>query len=506
MRLNRTFYKELVRRKRISKKDMLRMYFDHGLNELVMKRVASRCYIPASNIILEQIERFKSGSKRFKVAFSISGVFLEQAKKYAPEVVDAFKALVDTGCVELVEQTYYHSLASLYGPDREEFVEQILEHKFLMKDLFGVEPTVAENTEFLYNNAIARTLNDLGYKAVFTEGVEWVLGWRRPNYVYKAKGCDIRVLMRNYRLSDDIGFRFSSKWWDQYPLTADKYAAWLAATPGDVVCLCMDYETFGEHHPPETGIHEFLRWLPAEVLKYEHLDFCTPSEAVERYPVRGEIDVFEYATISWADLERDTSAWLGNPLQEACYEVVKELGSLVKELNDEEYLKIWRYLQTSDHFYYMCMKGGGPGDVHSYFSPYGSPVEAFVTFYAVLADFEARLMQELTKPRAYALKLLRKVPYAKAFRFYYGFARPSPYYARSLDELLKGIERVPEKSVRFHFDRGDFSKWIREVIGDEVLARRIEKLRAKEPTDVVGELKRLVRRRIRELRKKARRM
>ncbi|MCK5631762.1 glycoside hydrolase family 57 protein, partial [Candidatus Bathyarchaeota archaeon] len=264
LRLNRNFHHDLLAKPSISKRDLFELYFDNTLNKHIFDRAARKCYLPANRIILEQINNLKDQSRSFKVAFGLSGVFIEQCAKWNQDLLDSFKELAQTGCVEFLEETYYHSLASLFGTDQTEFIEQVNMHKHLMKELFDSEPKIFENTECLYNNAIARTIAELGYKGIITEGVERILDWRSPNYVYKAKGASISVLLRNYRLADDIGFRFSSTWWSQWPLTAKKYASWLAAMPGQAVTLFMDYETFGEHHWPETGIHEFLRWLPRE--------------------------------------------------------------------------------------------------------------------------------------------------------------------------------------------------------------------------------------------------
>jgi len=377
LRLNRNFHSDLLSKGKVTKNELFELYFDNGLNRYVFERAARKCYLPANKIILEQIEKCEDAGKPFKVAFGVSGVFLEQCEMWRPDVTESFRQLADTGCVEFIEETYYHSLASLYGIDRSEFIEQIKMHRKTMKALLGVEPTFIENTELLYNNGIAKTMERLGYKGTVTEGIERVLGGRSPNYVYSAKNSDLRVLLRNYRLSDDIGFRFSSPWWNEYPLTAQKYAQWLASMQGQVIVIFVDYETFGEHHWPECGIHEFLRALPGEVNRWHHLYWKTPSEVIERHQPVGEIDVDEYSTVSWADAERDTSAWIGNPMQNICYDMLKSLKPLVKGTGDKELVRLWRYLQQSDHLYYLSVKGGGAGEVHNYFSSMGSPVEAF---------------------------------------------------------------------------------------------------------------------------------
>jgi len=470
LRLNRNFHSDLLLRRQVTKKDLFDLYFDHELNRYIFNRAAQKCYFLANEIVLEQIDRYKRSRKPFKVAYSLSGVFVEQCKRWNPNLLNSFKQLAESGCVEFLDETYYHSLASLYGTDQSEFIEQVNIHRRLMKELFNHEPRVIGNTECLYNNAIAKTVEGLGYEGIITEGVERVLGWRSPNYVYKAKDGSLRVLLRNYRLSDDIGFRFSSTWWSEWPLTADKYAGWLATTPGQVITIFLDYETFGEHQWPESGIHEFLRWLPEEVSKWEHLRWSTPSEVIHRHAPVGEIDVHEYNTISWADTERDPSAWIGNQMQMVSYNLLRELEPVVKGIGDEDLIKLWRYLQMSDYLYYMSVKGGGPGHVHSYFNPYGSPVEAFVVYSRILSDLEARVLRELESPELVAKRILRPPPAGKGFTFFYEFARPTEWTVHSLKELYSALKVVDLKSVQFHMKRGDFERWLRQVVGDDKLS------------------------------------
>ena len=472
-RLNRRFSRELLSSPSRSE-DLFELYFDPDLNRRIFDRISRECYLPANKVLLNLIEEFRDRNRKFKVSFSISGIFLEQCKMWHPEVLESFKEIVKSGCCELLCQTYYHSLSSFIS--NAEFIEQIRMHRKAIKEIFNFEPRVFENTECIYNDRIAKTAEKLGFEAVVTEGSERILGCRRPNYIYRAKDSRIRLLLRNYRLSDDIGFRFSSRWWDQWPLFADKYASWLANTPGQVIVIFMDYETFGEHHWPESGIHEFLRYLPQEVLKWRHLNWCTPSEAVEKHFPAGEIDVFEYNTISWADLERDTSAWIGNPMQNSCYEMLKHLEPLVKGLGDPEYIRLWRLFQQSDHLYYMSMKGAGPGDVHSYFNPYNSPIEAFVVFSRILSDFEARILQELKRPELAARWLLRRIPAGKGFTFFYEFARPTGITVHSLEEFCQALQKVRLKSIKFHLERGDFERWLSQVVGDEKLAEEFRQL------------------------------
>ena len=360
-------------------------YFDEKLNRSTFNKISEKCYRPATEIILDRLDEHKN---EFKVAFSISGVFLEQCEMYDPDLLELFKNLAETKNVEFLCQTYYHSLSSLYE-DKDEFIDQVEMHFRTIRDLIGYTPTFFENSELLYNSEIAELAGSLGFKGIFTEGISRILGWRSPNYVYEQN--NMPVLLRNYQLTDDIGFRFSSREWEEYPLTADKYAAWLSETQGDCINIFMDYETLGEHHWADTGIFEFLRYLPEEILKYDHLSFLTPSEIVEACDPVGEVDVGVFDTISWADLERDTSCWLGNEMQIACYEKLKRMEKKVKETGDRELLETWRRLGISDHLYYLFTAGGGPGEVHSYFSPYNSPIDAFVIYYSVLSDFERRI-------------------------------------------------------------------------------------------------------------------
>ncbi|MGK0549096.1 MAG: glycoside hydrolase family 57 protein [Pyrobaculum sp.] len=351
--------------------------FYEELDRHVFERVSERVYRKSTKILLDAAREVPG----LRVTFSVSGLALEQMRRWAPDVLDLFREMAAREVAEFAAQTYYHSLA--WFVDREEFREQVEMQVKAVEELIGYKPRAAENTEFIYNNDVACFLHSMGFSTVVTEGVDWVLGWRSPNYVYKAWGCDARVLVRNYRLSDDVGFRFGARWWDQWPLTADKYAAWLEATPGDVVLIAVDYETFGEHHWPESGIHEFLRWLPREVAKRPRLQFATVSEATRSHTPRDVYDVPPWATISWAD-ERDLSAWLGNELQRNAFSLLSWLYPYAKALGGEV-LKLWRMLSTSDHLYYQATKMGPAGEVHSYFSPYGSAYKAHDIYMAALA-------------------------------------------------------------------------------------------------------------------------
>jgi alpha-amylase len=364
-------------------------YFDEGGNKEIFEKVAKKCYLPANNLLLEALDEYKG---EFKFALSITGTLLEQCELWGPEVLESFKQLAETGAVEFLDETFHHSLSSLFE-DKTEFIEEIREHRDLVFSLLGVKPRVFRNTELLYNNTIAKIAYSMGYSAILAEGVDHILGCRSPNFVYRAKGSGLPILFRNYKLSDDIGYRFSARWWEGYPLTAEKWAFWASGIKEDCINIFMDYETFGEHQWKETGIFEFLKKLPEEVLKTGQ-NFSTPSEVVKKYSPVDEIDVGDFSTISWADLERDTSAWLGNDMQRRCFEEMKLLEPFVKKTGDPELLHTWKHLLTSDHYYYMCTKWLGDGDVHSYFSVHSTPFDAAVNFMAVIMDFKARVFRK----------------------------------------------------------------------------------------------------------------
>lgn len=362
-------------------------YFDEKKNIEVMQKVAKKCYMPTNNIILELINKMDG---KFKVSYSITGMAMEQFNSYCPEVVDSFKELARTGCVEFLDETYHHSLAFFYS--KEEFKEQVKLHNKMVKDLFGFNPKVFRNTELIYNNEIASYVEKLGYKAVLAEGADHILEWRSPNFVYKAKTAKgIKLLLKNYRLSDDIAFRFSEKSWKEFPLTAPKFASWINAVNGNgnLVNLFMDYETFGEHQWADKGIFEFLRHLPSEILKHPDNDFLLLQESIERYEPLAEIDM--HNAVSWADIERDLSAWLGNKMQTEAIKELYLMETKIKNFGDEKLIERWRKLQTSDHFYYMCTKWFNDGDVHKYFNPYGSPYESFIAFMNIINDMRLRL-------------------------------------------------------------------------------------------------------------------
>ena len=355
-------------------------------NQKILNKVAQKCYFPVNSILLDLLNQYPD----FKISFSISGVILDQFELYAPEVIQSFRSLVDTGRVELLNETYYHSLAYLYSVD--EFKNQVLKHQQKLKDVFNYTPQSFRNTELIYNNDIAYTAQEMGFKAILAEGVDYYLGWRSPNFVYHPKGSEkIRLLLKNYRLSDDIAFRFSNQDWHGYPLTAEKFAHWVSSVNGNghVVNLFMDYETFGEHQWEDTGIFNFLRHLPEKVKAHPDNNFLTVTEAATSYPVMDEIDMPHLT--SWADIERDLSAWLSNPMQHSASRALYQLESDVKATNDQQLIEDWRRLTTSDHFYYMCTKWFSDGDVHKYFSPNETPYEAFRHFMNVLHDLRLRV-------------------------------------------------------------------------------------------------------------------
>ncbi len=365
-------------------------YFDKNENLKYLERIVKKCYLPANEIIYNLIHETDG---KFKVCYSITGTLLEQLEEHFPNVVDSFQKIVDTGNAELFCETYYHSLAFLIS--QKEFEEQIKLHRKKVRETFGVKPKVFRNTETIYSNYIAKVAEKLRFKGVIAEGYEGVLGWRSANYVYKAKGADVKLLLRNYRLSDDIAFRFSQIFWEEYPLTADKFAYWLASTPGECINIFMDYETFGEHQWPETGIFEFLKALPKEILKHEHLQFATASEIIKKLDAKDELDVPYF--ISWADIDRSLTAWLENEMQKHAFEEIKNLEHKIKRTRNKELIHKWRLLQTSDHFYYMCTKWFADGDVHKYFNPYENPYDAYLNYMNVLTDLKAKLQAQKIK-------------------------------------------------------------------------------------------------------------
>ncbi len=366
-------------------------YYDDFANRTFTRKIAERSYLPANHTLLELIKKY---GKNFKVSFSITGLAIEQFRMYAPEVIDSFKELAATGSVEFLAETYSHSLACLV--DEKEFKLQVKRHSDLIKELFGVKPVTFRNTELVYSDEIGEMVANMGYTTMLTEGARHILGWKSPDYVYtNSLNPKLKLLLKNFRLSDDIAFRFSDHSWDQWPLTADKYASWLNAADGEIVNLFMDYETFGEHQGADTGIFDFIAALPEQIFKSTDFEFLTPHEAAAKHQPIAPLHV-PYP-ISWADEERDLTAWLGNELQNEAFEELYKTRTKVNALKDEAILRDFDRLQASDHFYYMCTKLFSDGAIHSYFTPYDTPYEAFINYMNVLSDFILRVEQATEK-------------------------------------------------------------------------------------------------------------
>jgi len=366
-------------------------YFDDYANKSIMRKVAEKCYLPTNQLFLDLIKEYGC---RFKISYSISGTAIDQFEKYAPDVLDSFKRLAETGCVEFISETYSHSLSSLKS--KSEFKKQVELHRQKIQYHFNQTPKVFRNTELIYSDGIGAMVADMGYKAMLSEGAKHILGWKSPNYVYtNAENPKLKLLLKNFTLSDDIAFRFSNRAWKEWPLTTEKYVNWLNSIDEkeEIINLFMDYETFGEHQWEETGVFEFMRHLPHRVFSDTNFEFLTPSEAAEKHQPVAAMHV-PYP-ISWADEERDLTAWLGNDLQDEAFEKLYQLAGKMELINNEDLLRDWKYLQTSDHFYYMCTKWFSDGDVHKYFNPYDSPYEAFINYMNALSDFIMRVDNEI---------------------------------------------------------------------------------------------------------------
>ncbi len=367
-------------------------YLDDLQNRAIMQKVARRCYLPMNALLLKLI---RENEGRFRCSFSITGIAIEQMRAYAPEVLASFRELADTGCVELLAETYSHSLASLAS--KEDFEEQVRLHVEAVERAFGVRPRAFRNTELIYSDRIGAVVAEMGFRTMLAEGARNVLGWKSPDFVYtNAIDQRLRLLLRNYKLSDDIAFRFSDRSWEGWPLTAQKYADWLAAEdrPGEVVNLFMDYETFGEHQAADSGIFDFMKALPATLLDPRcGVEFATVSEAAQKHQPVAVLHCPH--TMSWADEERDVTAWLGNELQNEAFSKLYALKEKVAALSDPDFDYVWSFMQTSDHFYYMATKWLSDGDVHSYFNPYDSAYDAFINYMNVLSDFSNELDRAL---------------------------------------------------------------------------------------------------------------
>jgi alpha-amylase len=375
-------------------------YYDDYQNRQITRRVAEKCYIPANKMMLDLIKEYGTA---FKVSFSISGTALEQLQLYAPEVIQGFRQLAKTGCVEFLAETYSHSLASL--GNREEFVRQVKHHSNTIELLFGQKPQTFRNSELIYSDGIGEMAADMGFTTLMTEGAKHILGWKSPNYMYcSARSPKLKLLLRNFRLSDDIAFRFSTTGWPEWPLTAEKFTGWLngIAPREDVVNIFIDYETIGERQWKETGIFEFFKALPKVVLSKSNFRFSTPAELMHTLQPVAQLHV-PYP-ISWADEERDLTSWLGNELQDEAFSKLYALTERIQTLDDPAIERDWQYLQVSDHFYYMCTKWFSDGTVHKHFNPYPSPYEAFINYMNVLSDFTIRVDEAIAKKHASGLK------------------------------------------------------------------------------------------------------
>ena len=366
-------------------------YYDDFTNRTILSRVAEKCYLPA-NAMLEEL--IKANKGRFKVAFSISGSALEQFDRYAPKVIASFKRLADTGCVEFLSETYYHSLAALGS--EQEFKHQVEKHAQAIEYYFGVKPVTFRNTELIYSDSISAMVYELGFKTILSEGARHILAWKSPNFVYNS--ClqpKLKLLLRNYTLSDDIAFRFSDKGWNEHPLTAEKYISWVknALSTDDIVNIFMDYETFGEHQKASSGIFDFFKAFVNQVLYENSIEFVTTDQATKKHSSVGDIEATD--PVSWADEERDISAWLGNDLQNDAFGKLYDLIENLSIANDEGLWSDFGHLSESDHLYYMCTKFFSDGAVHSYFNPYDTPYEAFINYMNVLSDFSLRVKEKV---------------------------------------------------------------------------------------------------------------
>ncbi|MCL2738836.1 MAG: glycoside hydrolase family 57 protein [Bacteroidales bacterium] len=371
-------------------------YYDDFANRNFMGRISERCYLPMNRLMLEVITAHKGA---FKVAYSISGMALQQFEEYAPDVLQSFQALAATGCVEFLAETYAHSLASLASEG--EFRSQLQLHADTVERLFGKKPVTFRNTELIYSDSIGAVVADMGYETMLAEGAKHILGWKSPHYLYtNVINPKLKILLRNFSLSDDIAFRFSNRAWEHWPLTADKFVNWLQelGEKEEVINLFMDYETFGEHQPMSSGIFAFMRHLPEAILRQGDFELLTPAETAAKHQPVAPLHV-PFAS-SWADEERDVSAWLGNELQNEAFSKLYALEEEVKAKNKPELLAHFRDLQASDHFYYMCTKYFSDGAVHKYFNPYPTPYEAFINYMNVISDFQIRVGQTAGKTRA----------------------------------------------------------------------------------------------------------
>lgn len=374
-------------------------------NKKIIEKVAEKSYRPMTLLLKQLLDTHPE----FRFALSFSGTVLDQFEAYAPDVLESFQRLVATGRVEILADTYHHSLAFFYSVP--EFEQQVLLHKKRVQELFSYTPKVFRNTELSYRNDLAKWCEDNGYVGIMAEGWDPILGWRSPNFIYSPIGCSkIKVLLKNYKLSDDLAFRFGNKAWESFPLSSETYAEWIHAHHGNgnTVNLFMDFETFGEHQWEDTGIFNFMRVFPEMILKYPDTTFLTPSESIDKYDSVGEIDV--PSVLTWADTDRDLTAWNGNDIQKDAIATIYAMKEDILFLNDIEITKTWRRLQTSDHFYYMCTKWSNDGDVHAYFSPYQSPYDAYTAFMNALSDLQLRVQESVARKKETQVVQSQSVP------------------------------------------------------------------------------------------------
>lgn len=410
-------------------------YYDDYMNKHILKKVANRCYLPTNELLYNLLTEFDG---KFKISFSLTGIFLDQLELYAPEVIASFKKLAKTGHVEFLAETYSHSLAAMGSP--EEFAAQVNMHREKIKSMFGLTPVVFRNTELVYSDTIGEQVSKMGFKSMLAEGAKHVLGWKSPNFLYyNVIDPRLKVLLRNYKLSDDIAFRFSNQSWNEWPLKSETYHQWLKGTPAneDFVNLFMDMETFGEHQPVESGIHQFLEHLVRGIVRDPETGFAFPSEIAEQHQAVGPLSV-PYPS-SWADEERDLSAWLGNEMQKEAFKKLYSLRKLVLQANDPELTKDWAYLQASDHLYYMSTKFFADQSVHNYFNPYNSPYDAFINYMNILSDFIIRLEKKTKRIvfRGTPIEELQGEPLTDAISEYEGILK-------MLRQKKGSIKRVAE--------------------------------------------------------------
>ncbi len=450
-------------------------YYDDFTNRSIVQRVAKKSYLPANAIILDLI---KKTDKQFKVSFSLSGTVIQQLQSYAPEVIKSFQELADTGCVEFLCETSAHSLASM--KDVKEFERQVHEQSELIKSLFGQEPIAFRNTELIYSDEIGSVVSDMGFKTMLLEGAKHILGWKSPNYIYSnPKADNLKLLLRNYHYSDDIAFRFSNRSWSEWPLTSDKFASWLNAVDKEqpLVNLFMDYETFGEHQWEETGIMDFLRVFPEKVINDTDFTFRTISEASELFDPIDEIDV--PMPMSWADEERDLTAWLGNDLQDDAFNNLYRLSEKMAVIEDVELIKDWDYLQNSDHFYYMCTKWFSDGDVHDYFTPYDSPYDAYINYMNVLADFTKRVEDHVLAKKETTKVKAKSSPKKKAGAKKLNFSDIKNLSVTKLKNSLRGLEKI-ELYHLLQGVEGEMKEVIEKQLGKRTLSQMAKYVENKE--------------------------